>query len=529
MKKFRRFLCLFLTLALGTSLLSGCALDVNGIKTVMEEKGLIEAPPEPDYTAITDYSELDAEGEAFPSVDGYYIKHGDLYYPLGFATWCEDAEFKENGYGTKDLSEIVASDIRFAMPTEYDTYLPTLYLDNKDTLVYYSETNVLNAYMFTKLFDLGYSVPITSFEQTAAGYPYVSIDKQTEMDGEGVLLDCPARNEMLQQPVFQTKDSDEDAYADLRIFSVNSTEFNENFIKDNIITGLTRNGTYQFNGAFGSVDYQWSMDANYHYFIQKEIFAEADYTSAYNNLYTIPIPDYLTNGYYMLQDMTMFRLIKEGNGYNLLDKDSFNTKQLGLDTEYALANGGRYEEQFDTYYFADNTTATDDRHIYSSNKDLNVYVTKVPTALGYVPDETDAEEEKKEEKEDITQSVTDIQTAVYRISPMADSVKLKDESMVKVTSEIASSAIPPTVSYYSKNKETAVSMTKNEKDGLYEYDVVTNTTVSEDNNVYLIVRYPKNAKVNIKDIYDGLSIQYIQKTDDLTGIPEDITALVKKE
>ena len=545
MKKIKSVMVLTLILILGTSLLSGCALDVSKAKNMLEQTGLIDTPAEPDYTNITDNSELDAEGSKFPSYEGFYIKHNDLYYPLGFTTWCDDEDFAEKGYGDTDIASMEVSDIRFAMPTEYDTYLPTLYLDNKDSLVYYSENNVLDAYIFTKLWDLGYSVPITSFQETMAGYPYVTIDKQTEMDGEGVLLDCPARNEMLKQPVFQTDKDSDDAWASLRIFSVNGPEFNKNFIKDNIITGLTRNATYQFNGAFGSVDYQWSMDANYHYFMQGELYGEADYEASYDNLYTIPIPDYLTDGYYMLGNMTMFRLIKEGNGYNLLDNEHFNKKQLGLDTEYALNHGGRYDETYNTYYFADDTIATDDKHLYSSNKALNVYVTKVPGMLGFVEDETEGEEEEgegdamfsqgentakegSEVLENTTEeetAITDMKTAVYQIAPRGDSVKLDNESMVKVVSDIDSSEIPCVVSYCYKDTEYPVSMSKNDKTKQYEYDAVVKASISSENNAYLIIRYPKEAKVTVSDIADGLKISYMENTDDL---PETVAGLIKE-
>lgn len=520
MRKKKKLLSLVLIAVLSTSLLGGCALDVSKAKDVLEEHGLIDAPAEPDYSAITDYSELDAEGEDFPSGEGFYIKHNDKYYPLGFPTWCDNDEFKEDGFGTQDTSEMVVSDIRFAMPNEYDTYLPTLYLDNKDSLVYYSETNVLDAYMFMKLWDLGYSVPITSFAETTAGYPYVSIDKQSEMEGEGVLLDCPARNEMLKQPVFQTDKDDDDAWAALRIFSVNGTDFTEDYIKNNVITGLTRNATYQFNGAFGSVDYQWSMDANYHYFMQGELYGEADYESSYNNLYTIPIPDYLKDGYYMLNDMTMFRLITSGSGYSLLDNEHFNDKSLGMDTDYAMKHGGYYDEQTDTYYFADDTTAVDDKHMYSSNEALNAYTTKVPGALGYKEEDScteQAEGHEGEKEKKNTEAIADMATAVYRIYPKTsgDSVKLNEETMVKVTSDITASDIPCTVSYYLKDSTVPITMTKDEKKQLYTYEAVVKGSITDESNAYLIIKYPQKAKVTITGIANGLSVENVQITSEL--------------
>lgn len=523
----RKLTFILLTVLLSTSLFSGCALDVSKARSALENYGLVNAPEEPDYTAITDYSELDAEGEAFPSSAGFYIKHNDVYYPLGFPTWCDDEEFQESGFGDTELSSIMASDIRFAMPNEYDVYLPTLYLENKDSLVYYSDNNVLDAYMFMKLWDLGYSVPITAFNKTTAGYPYVFIDKQTEMDGEGVLLECPARNEMLKQPVFQTEKDSDDAWANLRIFSINGTDFTEDYIKNNIIAGLTRNASYQFNGAFGSVDYQWSMDANYHYFMMGELYSEADYEASYNNLYTISIPDYLTDGYYMLDSMTMFRLVREGNGYNLLDNEHFNKKTLGFDTEYALEHGGRYDENFDCYYFADDTNAVNDRHIYSSNPALNFYTTKVPGALGYAAVEGEGEGEGEgsivqgegeEEGEGVT--VSDMKTATYLIAPDEDDVKLDNTSLVKVVSDIEASDIPCTVSYTYKDKETLVTMTKNDKTGQYEYDAVFKGTISKDNVVYLIIKYPPDAKVTIDDIAGGLTITYVENNENLPNVKE---------
>ena len=118
-----------------------------------------------------------------------------------------------------------------------------------------------------------------------------------------------------------------------------------------------------------------------------------------------------------------------------------------------------------------------------------------------------------------------MKTAVYQIAPRGDSVKLDNESMVKVVSDIDSSEIPCVVSYCYKDTEYPVSMSKNDKTKQYEYDAVVKASISSENNAYLIIRYPKEAKVTVSDIADGLKISYMENTDDL---PEAVAELIKE-
>ena len=185
-----------------------------------------------------------------------------------------------------------------------------------------------------------------------------------------------------------------------------------------------------------------------------------------------------------------------------------------------MKHGGYYDEQTDTYYFADDTTAVDDKHMYSSNEALNAYTTKVPGALGYKEEDScteQAEGHEGEKEKKNTEAIADMATAVYRIYPKTsgDSVKLNEETMVKVTSDITASDIPCTVSYYLKDSTVPITMTKDEKKQLYTYEAVVKGSITDESNAYLIIKYPQKAKVTITGIANGLSVENVQITSEL--------------
>lgn len=507
-------------------LLSGCTPPeaLNGVigkaENVLEQSGLYEAPAAPDYGNVSDYSELDAECFDAPPAPGYYIVHGEKYYPMCYPDWCDDETFAQEQYGDSESDQMKVTGVRIALENQYDPYIPTLYLSAGDSLVYCSGDYLLEFYYFTKFDDLGYSVPITSFEETVGGYPYLYLSHEAETGDEGgVLIDAETKKLFLNQSVL----TDDDADATLRIYSVNDTPFTSDYIKDGIISGLTRDTTYQFNGAFGTLDFQWTLPASYHFFKQSELYGEAAYEAAYDGQLTLPIPDYLTDGYYMLSDGGMFRLLREASGYNLYNAEAFNAKSLGLDTQYALENGGTMRDDGSVAY-ADGQTAVDDTHMYSSNKDLCAYTTKVPGALGYVKPEAEEELQDAESSTEKTSAeIAQPQVAYYKLVPedTSDDAKasIPAESVVCTLASLATNDRTPCMISYALKKGAAVTLpfSKDEENGQYAYTCVAERklTISNENPLYLALYYQSDSNLALTGIMEGLQAVSLADTSEV--------------
>ena len=493
-------------------------------ESTLEQAGLLDAPAAPDYSMVAGYDELDAERYETPPASGYYVVHDGMYYPMCYPDWCDDADFAENMYGTTDSEQMVVTDVRIALENQYDPCIPTLYLANGDTLVYCADDYLLEFYYFTKFEDLGYSVPITQFEQTVAGYPYVYLDKKTETGKDGgVLMDADTKKLLLNQPVLAADDAD----ATLCIYSVNDTPFTMDYIRDGLIYGLTRDATYQFNGAFGTQDFQWTLPASYHFFKQSELYGEAAYESGYDGKFVLQVPDYLTDGYYMLSDGGMFRLLRDTDSYNMYDTESFNAKALGFDTQYALDNGGT-EDDNGSVFFADGTPAVNDKHMYSSNEALCTYKTKVPDALGYEPEE--GGKGKGEGDADQTESMTkqpqieQTSVAYYKLVPKRSDGKEKEVSVGagQVLCTFSSSATDdraPCMIQYALPAAAAQTLpvSKNDTGDAYIYNLAPEgkSTVSEDVPVYFAIYYQNDSGLAVTAIADGLDVKPVTDLDEV--------------
>lgn len=510
----KKTLLFLLPFFLAVSCLAGCAqIDtvVGKAENVLERTGLVQAPLPADYSAVSDYDELDADCYETPPAPGFYIVHKDMYYPMCYPDWCDDPDFAENLYGDADSEQMQVTGIRIAFENQYDPYIPTLYLSEGDSLIYCASDYLLEFYYLTKFNDLGYSVPITQFEQTVAGYPYVYLNRETETGNDGgVLIDNETKKLLLNQPVLAA----DDASATLRVYSVNNTPFTMDFIENNLIKDLTRDATYQFNGAFGSEDFQWTLPASYHFFKQAELYGEAVYNSNYNGEFELPIPDYLTDGYYMLSDGGMFRLLREASGYNLYDKEAFNEQSLGFDTQYALENGGSEDEE-GRVSFADGTQAVNDTHMYSGNEALCAYRTKVPGKLGYKSDTPeDASEAGAEEK--TAAAIAQMNVSYYKLVAKATEVSVSaGDPMLILTSDATGGRAPCMVQFCTaRGTAKTVAAQKEETAGVYTYSVAAeqDITFHENTAVYLVFYHSYDAGLTMTQIADGL--QAVQVSDE---------------
>jgi hypothetical protein len=504
MKQRYKFLLL---LCSTTLLLTGCNLTGRA-ENILKQAGLIKGEEATDYSKVS--SELDSEGMKSPSYEGYFILHDGKYYPVVYPDWANDEDFKDSYYENKKIEDMKITGYQAAINKEYDLQIPTLFLEKGDELVYYSTSNILDYYTFVKYKDLGYSLPITNYGITTSGYVYVDINPKTEKkNSECSLLPSDLKDNILSMDIF--KKQDKDFSAALRLIAINGTNVDKDYIEDGVLTGLDKNVEYQVNSAFGSSDFQFTAKAEYHFLSEMEMYAESDYTVNYDGVYHIPIPDYLTSGYYMMESGGIFRLVRKGETYDLYNtnKEQFNEQTLYMDEEYTLAHGG-YEKENKVFNSEGDSVSNCDT-IYSSNADLNQYYTIVPGALGYqMPESKTLADDKN--KEDIK----NMKVLYYELSPKEDSVDVsKGTELYTLTSDISQS--PCTIYQQSGDVLSKLDYVKDNGKFKYAYTCPGEETIKEP--VYIAVYYNANSglKFATKD-----SRFDIKEVTDISKVPEQL-------
>lgn len=497
-KKIRIILCL----ALSVLLTSGCTLPERAAE-ILKDFNLIKEEVQPDYSEVM--GEMECVPYDFPPGDGYYILHDSKYYYCSFTSWQSSKDLSY--YGSADSLRV--NEYFIALGSVRDLGVPTLYLANGDSLIYYSDNQILNFYTFAKYEDLGYSIPFIGFSSTIAGYPYVHISLENEQDLYNCNILPSGTKEIIMGTGCFAKEEPE-SYADMRIMQINGTEFTFSYLKNGIISGLGKNEKYLINGTLGSENYEFLSLAEYHFFKEMELYAEAEYEVPYDNTYLIPIPEYLTDGYYMLGTGQMFRLLREKTSFNLYNdgEDQFNARTLRLDEEYFTEHDGYLDE--DGYLCtAMGTRVIPSYGMYSSVERLNYYTTQVPGALGYVvPEEENGEEENGDGNEDETEEETppieSLQRTYYLLIPEGSVEAEPDEPCYEVVSPADAA---PCLVYHVDGGAVKVAGVKD--GGVYRYSYYASRPIKSP--FYIIVYHPQGVDAVIETAAEGLSVREVEE------------------
>lgn len=497
-KKIRIVLCL-LSSAL---LLSGCTLPERAAE-ILKDFNLIKEEVQPDYSEVT--GEMNCTPYDFPPADGYYILHDSKYYYCSSISWQNSKDLSY--YGSADSLQVNGYFI--ALGSVRDLGVPTLYLANGDSLIYYSDNRILNFYTFAKYEDLGYSIPFIGFSRTVAGYPYVHISLENEKDPYSCNILTSGTKEIIMNTGCFAKD-DPESYADMRVMKINGTDFTFSYLKDGIISGLGKNEKYLINGTLGSENYEFLSLAEYHFFKEMELYAEAEYEVPYDNTYLIPIPEYLTDGYYMLGTGQMFRLLREKTSFNLYNdgEDQFNARTLRLEEEYFMEHGG-YLDEDGKLCTAMGTRVYPNYSVYSSVEQLNYYTTQVPGALGYViPEEEDPEgaQDGAPDDEEETPPIESLQRTYYLIIPDG-SVDIEAGGTCYEAVSPADAA--PCLVYHVDGSPVKVAGVKDHD--VYRYTWSAPRGMSVKSPFYIIVYHPQGVDAVIEQTAEGLLVREVEE------------------
>ena len=223
----------------------------------------------------------------------------------------------------------------------------------------------------------------------------------------------------------------------------------------------------------------------------------------------------------MLGDGEIFRLVTKGDSFDLYNKnpEQFNTKVLNLDEEYALANGGHYNEETQKTEDYAGKIIVNSYQAYSSNPKLNHYYTGVPGALGYVSDGNTIALQNNSEKEDAENpDIETTQMAYFKLDRPQDT----EEAIT----------IAPGATLYRLTSDSGVSpcmITQLWKDNLYTLDVekqadtftysyIAPKEMKLKEPIYLVLYYTPDSQLKFESKDSRLELTQIKESD----IPEKL-------
>lgn len=254
----------------------------------------------------------------------YYVMHNDgtfdeLY--LGYGTINGD---RSGDYNEADYDRIAWFQNDFGK-------IPTLYGGNNDALVYYTTGAFDEKFSFERFYDLGYSVGLRGLSRTETGRIQVSTQESDnttypDSDCDQILTysgdtDTVIIDKIDDKDVFTSTQTDA---ADKTLYGADSPteEQDDNLIsKYGTIKGLEKDSVHRFyihagtplaTGSNGSR----GMDLKANVRILGSAEGAATYKYAFdseNNVVKIGLPDFFHAGYYVVDNVGMFRYIPKGS------------------------------------------------------------------------------------------------------------------------------------------------------------------------------------------------------------------------
>lgn len=290
----------------------------------------------------------------------YYILHNGAYYPLATGA---------NNYDSDKPTTRVDKTRQIYFTTENEIQIPTLF--EGDELIYYSTDTLLDYVTWERYYDMGYTVGIHNISFLTNKRPYLNIEssKTPYILPESELYEIYNLN-----------------VDNVLLDKIGGVQLTEDMITDGLINSLEKSENYDLEIYAGTYYKHYLTTANMHAFKAYELYASVEYTTLQDCFYRVEIPDYFVNGYYEVNGLGFFRLVK-GTGYT--ENTEFNEQVL-----FPQIDTTAYDYDPDAYVAP---------YLYSTFAELNEFKTNVEGAVGYLDNTSTVEKEEK--TVDITKAV----------------------------------------------------------------------------------------------------------------------------
>lgn len=212
----------------------------------------------------------------------YYIKSGESYYLLAHGTLCPES-------GGSDIASSVNKD-RVLWFAADEVEIPTMY--EEDELIYVTDGNIPQKYIWERFKDLGYSVGIRNLTTTDSG-------KYVLKKINGVTQPISDAYEKLKEVEDETT---------MSIDKIGGVNINETNVSEcGTITGLTKDSVYTLDTYLGTTYKGFDITADTRIFNSFEIYQSSTYELSQNGYAIISLPDNLVSGYYYLNGKGLFK------------------------------------------------------------------------------------------------------------------------------------------------------------------------------------------------------------------------------
>ena len=291
----RKILAVFTASLYILSALTGC-----GNNTQDEETGTYPVPS--DFTPAYYLTEEELPENQFYIVHETVDEEGNAitqYFPLYYA---------EQSYTGVNNSPSGADASRFVW-VNYNIdegLIPTMYPE--DIMIYKSSTDIPVTYYLEKFYDEGYTFGVAGLYQDLSGnYRY--------SEGQGSLA---------------MTTSDASGFAGLEAESIYFVSAGDMRISPECISpsgtvmGLDLMKVYDCDIRTGTEKISAALTANIHYFSSAENYLFGSFSFVSEHIAQINIPDYVTTGYYSLNDAGFYRYLKDEPDYTALTDTDYN-------------------------------------------------------------------------------------------------------------------------------------------------------------------------------------------------------------
>lgn len=244
------------------------------------------------------------ETETVAGKDGKETKQDvTKYYPIYYSI---ENNFNENAeYPTGEKPDRIA----WVNYNVDEGYIPTMYPGDK--LIYKSNTYIPTTYSLEKFYDNGYTLGVAKLEQDLSGnyrFDKDEFDSITMSTSDAVGFSALEDVESIYLV----------AVGDQKVTPLNMSE-------SGAVTGLKLMEKYDCDIRQGTEKINATLTCNIHLFSSAETYGFGSFTFITPHIAQLNVPDYVTTGYYDLNNIGFFRYVKEEDtDYHDLTTEDYN-------------------------------------------------------------------------------------------------------------------------------------------------------------------------------------------------------------